>query len=104
MKRITLPILCAVSTAILTSCTTITVDAPQPAELSLGRGSRVSIVPEAGSDCGELAHSLFQLFAGQGYYQLVDRANIGDAMQERQFQRMSFVKDVSPTHSHIFGN
>jgi len=61
MKKILLPILCAVSTALLTSCTTITVDAPQPAELSLGRNSRVSIVPEAGSDCGELAHSLFQL-------------------------------------------
>lgn len=75
------------------SCTTITVDAPQPAELSLGRNARVSIVPEAGSDCGELAHALFQLFSGQGYYQLVDRANIGDAIQERQFQRMSFVEN-----------
>jgi tetratricopeptide (TPR) repeat protein len=50
-------------------------------------------VPEAGSDCGELAHALFQLFAAQGYYQLVDRANIGATMQERQFQRMSFVED-----------
>jgi hypothetical protein len=79
--------------SILTSCTTITVDAPQPAELSLGRGSRVSIVPEAGSDCGELAHALFQLFASQGYYQLVDRANLGDAINERQFQRMSFVEN-----------
>jgi hypothetical protein len=69
-------ILCAISAALLTSCTTITVDAPQPAELSLGRNSRISIVPEAGSDCGELAHALFQLFAGQGYYQLVDRANL----------------------------
>jgi tetratricopeptide (TPR) repeat protein len=93
MKKILLPILCAVSAALLTSCTTITVDAPQPAELSLGRGSRVSIVPEAGSDCGELAHALFKLFAGQGYYQLVDRANIGDAMNERRFQRMSFVEN-----------
>jgi tetratricopeptide (TPR) repeat protein len=93
MKKILLPILCAISAALLTSCTTITVDAPQPAELSLGRGSRVSIVPEAGSDCGELAHALFQLFAGQGYYQLVDRANLGDAMDERKFQRMSFVEN-----------
>ena len=84
---------CALTAAVLTSCTTITVDAPQPAELSLGRGSRISIVPEAGSDCGELAHALFQLFAAQGYYQLVDRANIGATMQERQFQRMSFVED-----------
>jgi tetratricopeptide (TPR) repeat protein len=84
---------CALSAAFLASCTTITIDAPQPAELSLGRGSRISIVPEAGSDCGELAHALFQLFAAQGYYQLVDRANIGATMQERQFQRMSFVED-----------
>ena len=78
---------------LLTSCTTITIDAPQPAELSLGRGSHISIVPEAGSDAGELAHALFQLFAGQGYYHLVDRANIGDAIQERNFQRMSFVEN-----------
>ena len=84
---------CALSAAFLASCTTITIDAPQPAELSLGRGSRISIVPEAGSDCGELAHALFQLFAAQGYYQLVDRANLGATMQERQFQRMSFVED-----------
>lgn len=93
MKKILLPILCAVSAALLTSCTTITVDAPQPAELSLGRNARVSIVPEAGSDAGELAHSLYQLFAGQGYYQLVDRANLGDAINERNFQRMSFVEN-----------
>jgi tetratricopeptide (TPR) repeat protein len=92
MKKLLLPSLCA-SATLLASCTTITVDAPQPAELSLGRGSRISIVPEAGSDCGELAHALFQLFAAQGYYQLVDRANIGATMQERQFQRMSFVED-----------
>lgn len=48
--------------ALLVSCTTITVDAPQPAELSLGQGARISIVPEAGSDAGEMAHELFQLF------------------------------------------
>ncbi|MFM8365005.1 MAG: tetratricopeptide repeat protein [Verrucomicrobiota bacterium] len=93
MKKLLPCIVCALAAALLSSCTTITVDAPQPAELSLGRGSRVSIVPEAGSDCGELAHALFQLFAGQGYYQLVDRANLGDVMQERNFQRMSFVEN-----------
>lgn len=93
MKKL-LPVLSGVlAVAFLTSCTTITIDAPQPAELSLGRGARVSIVPEAGSDCGELAHALFQLFAAQGYYQLVDRANLGDALQERSFQRMSFVEN-----------
>lgn len=79
--------------ALLASCATITVDASQPVELSLGRGLRISSVPEAGSDCGELAHALFQLFAGQGYYQLVDRANLGDAINERNFQRMSFVEN-----------
>lgn len=93
MKKTLLISLSALVVAFFTSCTTITVDAPQPAELSLGRGSRISIVPEAGSDCGELAHALFQLFAGQGYYQLVDRANLGDAINERQFQRMSFVEN-----------
>jgi hypothetical protein len=93
MKIILISALTAITAFLLTSCTTITVDAPQPAELSLGRNSRISIVPEAGSDCGELAHALFQLFAGQGYYQLVDRANLGDAMDERKFQRMSFVEN-----------
>jgi tetratricopeptide (TPR) repeat protein len=53
----------------------------------------VSIVPEAGSDAGEMAHALFQLFANQGYYQLVDRANLGQTINERQFQRMSFVEN-----------
>ena len=86
-------LICLAGSALLTSCTTITVDAPQPAELSLGRGSRVSIVPEAGSDAGEMAHALFQLFAGQGYYQLVDRANLGQTINERQFQNMSFVEN-----------
>ncbi len=84
---------CALCAFLLTSCTSITIDAPQPAELSLGRNARVSIVPEAGSDAGELAHSLYQLFSGQGYYQLVDRANLGDAINERNFQRMSFVEN-----------
>lgn len=86
-------LLAAWALCLCVSCTAITVDAPQPAELSLGRNARVSIVPEAGSDCGELAHALFQLFSAEGYYQLVDRSNIGDAMQERQFQRMSFVEN-----------
>ena len=58
-------------------------DAPQPAELSLGRGARVSIVPEVGSDAGEMAHELFQLFANRGYYQLVDRANLGQKPLEQ---------------------
>ena len=93
MKKLLPLAACVLAATLLSSCTTITVDAPQPAELSLGRGSRVSIVPEAGSDCGELAHAIFQLFAGQGYYQLVDRANLGDAIQERNFQRMSFVEN-----------
>jgi len=93
MKKYILPFLCAASMGLLVSCTTITVDAPQPAELSLGRGARISIVPEAGSDAGEMAHELFQLFSGTGYYQLVDRANLGQTMNERNFQRMSQVEN-----------
>lgn len=93
MKKTIALFLGVVSSAFLVSCTTITVDSPQPAELSLGRGARISIVPEAGSDAGELSHALFQLFAGQGYYELVDRANLGQTMNERRFQRMSFVED-----------
>jgi hypothetical protein len=69
------------------------VDALQPAELSLGRGARLSIVPEAGSNAGEMARALFQLFANQGYYQLLDWANLGQTINERQFQNMSFVEN-----------
>ncbi len=68
-------------------------DALQPAELSLGRGARLSIVPEAGSNAGEMARALFQLFANQGYYQLLDWANLGQTINERQFQNMSFVEN-----------
>jgi hypothetical protein len=94
MKRstITTSIIVAVC---LTGCTTIKVDAPHPAELSLGRGSRVCIVPEQGSDANELALALFQKFSTAGFYELVDRANMGNTMQERNFQQMSFVDSRS---------
>jgi len=78
-----------------TSCTTIKIDAPHPAELSLGRGSRICIVPEQGSDANELALALYQKFSTAGFYELVDRANMGNTMQERNFQQMSFVDSRS---------
>ena len=40
----------------------------------------------------ELSHKLYELFAARGYYQLVDRHNLGQTMQERAFQQMSFVE------------
>ena len=85
MKMHLLPI--AACTA-LVGCTTIPIDSPQPAELSLGRGSQVSIIPEGGNDSGELAISLSQRFASEGFYDMVDRWNLGQTMNERNFQRM----------------
>lgn len=82
-------------TLLITACTTIKIDSPHPAELSLGRGSRICIVPEQGSDANELALELFQKFSSAGFYELVDRANIGNTMQERNFQQMTFVDSHS---------
>ncbi len=93
MKIHLLPI--AACTA-LVGCTTIPIDSPQPAELSLGRGSQVSIIPEGGNDSGELAISLSQRFASEGFYDMVDRWNLGQTMNERNFQRMSFVEGSAP--------
>jgi len=92
--KIHLPLLTACTA--LVGCTTIPIDAPQPAELSLGRGSRISIVPEGGNDSGELAMSLSQRFASEGFYYMVDRWNLGQTMNERNFQRMSFVEGNAP--------
>jgi hypothetical protein len=80
----------------LVGCTTVPIDSPQPAELSLGRGSRVAIVPEGGNDSGELAMTLSQGFASQGFYEMVDRWNLGQTINERNFQRMSFVDGNAP--------
>jgi hypothetical protein len=48
VKKILLIALSAISSTLLTSCTTITVDAPQPAELSLRhpdlRAARTAVV------------------------------------------------------------
>jgi hypothetical protein len=85
-----------IASALLTGCTTIAIDSPQPAALSLGRGSQVSIVPESGNDAGELAMSLAQRFSAEGFYDMVDRWNLGQTMNERNFQRMSFVEGGAP--------
>jgi hypothetical protein len=58
----------------------------------LPAGTRVTIIPENGEDCFELSHKLYELFASRGYYKLIDRANLGDNLQERAFQNMSFVE------------
>jgi len=58
----------------------------------LPAGTRVTIIPENGEDCFELSHKLYELFASRGYYKLIDRANLGDNLQERTFQNMSFVE------------
>lgn len=69
--------------------------APVPG-VDMGRGSRVAIVAEQGGDVQPLVQKLYELFAARGYYQLVDRSNLQQTMQERQFQRMSFVSGNSP--------
>lgn len=83
------------SVLMISSCTSITIDSPRPAELCLGRGAQVSIIPEYGSDCQALANTMSQLFADNGFYQLVDRSNLNTSMNERAFQRMSFVENRS---------
>lgn len=69
--------------------------APVPG-VDMGRGNRVAIVAEQGGDVQPLVQKLYELFAARGYYQLVDRSNLQQTMQERQFQRMSFVSGNSP--------
>ena len=80
---------------LLTGCETIPDYSQQNASphFYLPAGTRVTIIPENGDDCIELSHKLFELFASRGYYQLVDRHNLGETMQERAFQQMSFVED-----------
>jgi hypothetical protein len=77
---------------------------PQPQLLSsalgpgvdLGRGQRVAILAEQGGDVQALVQELYELFAARGYYQLVDRSNLQDIMQERRFQQMTFVDGRPP--------
>ena len=64
--------------------------------VDMGRGSRVAIVAEQGGDVQPLVQKLYELFAARGYYQMVDRSNLQQTMQERQLQRMSFVNGDSP--------
>jgi hypothetical protein len=57
----------------------------------LGKGQRIAILAEQGGDVQALVQELYELFAARGYYQLVDRSNLHETMQERRFQQMSFV-------------
>lgn len=66
--------------------------APAGPAIDLGRGSRVAIVAEAGSDSGPMVQKLYELFTSAGRYQLVDRTNLRQTMEERDFQRMTFVE------------
>jgi hypothetical protein len=85
----------ALAAFLITGCETIPSPSSQGASphFYLPAGTRVTIIPESGEDCVELSHKLYELFADRGYYQLVDRHNLGQTMQERAFQQMSFVED-----------
>ena len=72
--------------------------APAGPAIDLGRGCRVAIVAEAGSDSEPIVQKLYELFTAAGRYQLVDRTNLRQTMEERDFQRMSFV-EKRPTDS-----
>lgn len=39
-----------------------------------------------------MVQKLYELFSSAGHYQLVDRTNLRQTMEERDFQRMSFVE------------
>lgn len=94
-SRTTILLAAIVAAFFITGCETI----PSPSSQGtsphfyLPAGTRVTIIPESGEDCVELSHKLYELFADRGYYQLVDRHNLGQTMQERAFQQMSFVED-----------
>ena len=84
----------AIAAFSITGCETIPNSSPLGAtpRFYLPAGTRVTIIPENGEDCVELSHKLYELFAARGYYQLVDRQNLGQTLQERSFQQMSFVE------------
>ena len=63
--------------------------------VDMGQGCRVAIIAEQGGDVQPLVQKLYELFASHGYYQLVDRSNLQQTMEERRFQRMSFVNGGS---------
>ena len=71
---------------------------PSGPAIDLGRGCRVAIVAEPGSDTEPMVQKLYELFTAAGRYQLVDRTNLRQTMEERDFQRMSFV-EKRPTDS-----
>ncbi len=75
-------------------CETVTTKVNQniPPKFFLPEGTRITIIPENGEDSFELSHKLYELFATLGYYKLIDRANLGQTFEERNFQNMSFVE------------
>ena len=87
-----------VLTLLVVVATTGCVTTPAPSQQDaiphfyLPAGTRVTIIPENGDDCIELSHKLYELFAGRGYYRIIDRANLGQTFEERNFQNMSFVE------------
>ena len=93
-SRTTILLAAIVAVFFITGCETIPSPSSQGASphFYLPAGTRVTIIPESGEDCVELSHKLYELFAARGYYQLVDRHNLGQTMQERAFQQMSFVE------------
>lgn len=63
--------------------------------VDMGQGCRVAIIAEHGGDVQPLVQKLYELFSGRGYYQLVDRSNMQQTMEERRFGQMSFVNGCS---------
>jgi len=78
----------------MTGCETIPDHAQQEPtpHFYLPAGTSVTIIPENGDDCIELSHKLYELFASRGYYKIIDRANLGQTFEERNFQNMTFVE------------
>lgn len=64
-----------------------------PPRFAMPPGTRLTIIPEGGSDAAELSHKLYELFASRSFYTLIDRANLGQTFEERRFQNMAVVED-----------
>ncbi len=75
-----------------TGCTTIKIDSPRPSEVSLRSGSGIILKPGYGEESQNLAHAIAQDIAAKGFYNVVDRSNVRNMIDERNFQRMSGVE------------
>jgi hypothetical protein len=76
-----------------TGCTMVRIDSPQPSEVSLKRGGGIILKPSYGQESTNLSHAIAQEIAAKGFYNLVDRRNISNIVEERNFQRMSMVEN-----------